>query len=100
MSSYHGNVIWPFEQAFIHAAARKHGLEKIAEIAGRVHRPLEWFAAGGPYTLTLTGKFLTLSLSLTLTLTRESLTLIPIGMVRNAGGDGKPVFPELSLIHI
>lgn len=34
--SYHASTVWPFEQAFIHAGAKKFGLDRVAEIATRV----------------------------------------------------------------
>jgi len=44
VSSYHGNVVWPFEQAFIHAGAVRHGLKRAQEVAMRVEKTLGFFA--------------------------------------------------------
>ena len=43
MSAYHGNVVWPFEQAFLHAAATRHGLHGLATVAARVAGPLKFY---------------------------------------------------------
>lgn len=37
---YHSETVWPFEQAIIHAAAHKHRLNRLAEVASRVRRAL------------------------------------------------------------
>ncbi len=34
---YHTNTVWPFEQAFIHQAALKFGLESVASICERIY---------------------------------------------------------------
>ena len=38
---YHARTIWPFEQAFIHSAARKFNLPHVAAVAERVYEHLD-----------------------------------------------------------
>jgi len=35
-NSYHASTVWPFEQAFIHIGALRHGVEAVAQIAERI----------------------------------------------------------------
>jgi glycogen debranching enzyme len=42
-SGYHTNTVWPFEQAFIHSAAKKFHLPHVAEIASRVTHHLDTY---------------------------------------------------------
>ncbi|RLJ06125.1 MAG: hypothetical protein DRP18_01620 [Candidatus Aenigmatarchaeota archaeon] len=38
---YHAGTVWPFEQAIINSAARKHGLKRLEEISSRVMKYLD-----------------------------------------------------------
>lgn len=37
---YHAGTVWPFEQAIINSAARKHGLKRVEEISSRIMKYL------------------------------------------------------------
>jgi glycogen debranching enzyme len=38
---YHAKTVWPFEQAIIHNAARKFGLERVAKVSSQITRWLD-----------------------------------------------------------
>jgi glycogen debranching enzyme len=40
---YHARTVWPFEQAFIHIAARKFGLPAVTKVSERIVRHLDTF---------------------------------------------------------
>lgn len=42
-TGYHSNTVWPFEQAFIHKAARDFDLNGVADIAARIYKYLDSF---------------------------------------------------------
>lgn len=41
VSQYYGNLVWPFEQAIINAAAKKFGLAEVEEITSRIKSLLD-----------------------------------------------------------
>ena len=48
VSSYHTENAWPFENAFIHLGARKHGLAHIEEVSFRVFQAVTSISTGYP----------------------------------------------------